>query len=235
MKLGYDEYYNPIELDVETHCHMLVVGSSGSGKTYAWWYFLGRLLQENPNLKVTISDFKREFDLLEDCGNYYGGLDAYDGIMEFYQSFCKSRDIGKNQCRHLLVLEEYAALISYLTMADKANKTKKANEIMAVIAEILMLGRSLKYSIWVIMQRADAAFFSNGARDNFMAVIGLGSLSSVQWQMLFNGEEIPNKRFGTGQGIILADGQPLHDIYVPKIKNIIEWNRHMSSALKRHK
>lgn len=233
MKLGYDIYHCPIDLDIDTYCHMLIVGSSGSGKTQAWWYILGKLLKQNHNIHVTICDFKKEFDLLHNFDHYFGGLSAYEGVMSYYENFCRAREAGGSSCRHLLILEEYPALVTYLTMMDKSNKTKKSNEIMSAVAEVLMMGRSMKFGIWVIMQRADSAFFNNGARDNFMIYIGLGTLSTVQLQMLFCGEEIPNKRFSPGRGIILADGKPIQEIIIPQISDIVGWNRHVREILKR--
>lgn len=232
MKIGYDIYHCPIDLDIDTYCHMLIVGSSGSGKTQSWWYILGRLLQKDPNVQVTICDFKKEFDLLNNSDNYFGGISAYDGIMSYYETFCHAREYGGNSHRHLLIMEEYPSLVTYLTMMDKANKTKKSNDVMGAVAEILMMGRSMRFGIWVIMQRADSAFFNNGARDNFMVYIGLGNLSAVQLQMLFGGEEIPNKRFSPGHGIVLADGKPLQEIVIPQISDIIGWNRHVKDILK---
>lgn len=65
-------------------------------------------------------------------------------------------------------------------MLDKQNKEKRAADVMNAVSEILMLGRGLHYGIWIVTQRADAALFANGSRDNFMCILALGRLSKEQ-------------------------------------------------------
>lgn len=151
--------------------------------------------------------------------------------MAYYESFCKARINGKTEKRHLLIFDEYPAFLNYLSTIDKQKKTKKAGDILGVIAEILMLGRGIQYGVWIVTQRADASLFANGARDNFMVVLGLGRMSKEQKGMIFAGEELPDKIYHQGEGCLLADGHPLYEVAYPQIKNIVDWKKHIKEIL----
>ena len=222
----------PLNLDINTHCHFLLTGGSNSGKSYALLNLVGNLLQSNPKTVLTITDFKNiDFRFLKGCPNYYSGDQCFDGIMSFYSNFCNARQQGKNDVWHMIVIEEYPSLVSYFTAKDKQEKTKKAVDILRAVSEILMLGRGIKYGVWIVTQRADASLFANGARDNFMVVLGLGRMSKEQKSMLFSGEDVPEKIYRQGEGCLLVDGCPLYEIKFPKIQNEVAWKKHIKKIL----
>jgi len=224
----------PLSLDVKTHCHALITGSSGSGKSFALLYLSGCVLQDIPKIDLYFCDFKNgDFAFLKGYSHYYGGNDCYEGVMEYYESFCNARITGKAIRRHILIFDEYPAFINYLSTKDKQEKTKKAGDILSAISEILMLGRGTAcgFGVYLSTQRADATLFANGARDNFMVVLGLGRMSKEQKGMIFAGEEIPNKIYHQGEGCLLADGHPLYEITIPKIRNVIDWKKHIKAVL----
>lgn len=226
----------PFSLSVKSHCHALITGSSGSGKSYALLYLLGCLLQDIPETDVYFCDFKNseDFAFMKGYPHYYGGNDCYEGVMVYYENFCNTRTAGKTVRRHILIFDEYPAFISYLSAKDKQDKTKKAGDILGAVAEILMLGRGIGFGIWIVTQRADASLFANGARDNFMVVLGLGRMSKEQKGMVFSGEELPDKIYHQGEGCLLADGCPLYEVAYPRIRNIIDWKRHIKEILMRY-
>ncbi len=230
-----DRHPVKLELDFSTHCHACITGGSGSGKSYALLHLLGNLMKYNGNIiNIWICDFKcsSDFRFLNGYKQFYSGDSAYEGIMAYYQAFCEARK-NKDGCRrmNLLIADEYPAMLLYLSQRDKLDKTKKANEIMNAVAEILMLGRGIGYAVWIVTQRADSAYFGNGSRDNFMVCLGLGNLSKESVQMLFSGEQIPDRRFHTGEGILLADGFPLQEVAFPRIQNIVGWKKHILEIL----
>ena len=131
----------------------------------------------------------------------------------------------------MLICDEYPAFINYLQGQDKTKKTKYASDILSAISEILCLGRGIQFYTWIVTQRADNTLFSNGCRDNFMVIIGLGRMSKEQRGMLFSGEEIPERIYKRGEGILLADGSPLIEVKFPFIKDIDDWKRHILKEL----
>ena len=69
----------PINLDNRSHCHALITGSSGSGKSYGMLFLIGSLLKENKEIDIYLCDFKNseDFDFLSTYVHYYGGNDCY--------------------------------------------------------------------------------------------------------------------------------------------------------------
>ena len=226
----------PIQLDLSEHCNLLLTGCSGSGKSYALLYLLGSVLKSNEDIEIFFCDFKNSYDFsfLEDYPHYYSGDNCYDGITEYYRVFCSARQQREFTKKHLLICDEYPALVNYLQGQDKLNKTKYASEVLSAISELLCLGRGIQFYTWIVTQRADNSLFANGARDNFMIVIGLGRLSKEQKGMLFSGEELPERIYKKGEGILLADGYPLREVKFPFIKNIDDWKKHIHAILQPH-
>lgn len=225
----------PIKLGIAAYPHMLLTGSSGSGKSISLIFLIGKLLQANPDVVIFLCDFKNseDFAFLEGYIHYYAGQDCYAGIMEYYRNFSEIRADRtlQGQKRYLLICDEYPAFINYLQMKDKNEKTKLANDVLGAVAEILMLGRGISFGIWLVTQRADSSLFANGARDNFMVVIGLGKMSKEQKGMIFAGQEIPEETFGAGEGMLLADGKEIVSVKYPMIQNIVEWKKHIADIL----
>lgn len=226
----------PIQLNLSEHCNLLLTGCSGSGKSYALMYLLGNVVKSEREITVYFCDFKNSLDFafLEGYPHYYGGDNCYEGITEYYESFCHARQKRDFAKKHLLICDEYPALINYLQGKDKANKTRLASDILSAISELLCLGRGIQFYTWIVTQRADNSLFANGARDNFMVVIGLGRLSKEQRGMLFSGEELPERIYQKGEGIILADGHALQEVKFPFIRNIDDWKKHIHAILQPH-
>lgn len=223
----------PVYLEISLYCHALITGSSGSGKSYALIFLIGALLQDDSTVDVYFCDFKNseDFAFLEGYPHYYAGDDCYEGVMAYYDSFCAARKERKKGRRNVLIFDEYPAFINYLSGIDKREKTKKANDVLSMIAEILMLGRGIGYGIWIVTQRADASLFANGARDNFMVILGLGRVSKEQKGMIFAGEEIPDRVFTRGEGMLLADGCEIKEIRIPRIRNMYDWKKQIRLLL----
>ena len=236
----YEVWYSaslkvPINHSISSHCHMLLTGSSGSGKSYALLFILGKLLQSCPSVVVYFCDFKNsdDFHFLQDYPYYFAGDECYEGIMKYYESFTVARKKGFSDKRYVLICDEYPAFITYLQGKDKTNKTKYANDILSVISELLMLGRGLSYGVYMTCQRADSGWFASGARENFMITICLGRISKEQKTMLFAGEDLPKDRiYKRGEGIIYADGTPIQEIKIPIIQNIDSWKKHILLILR---
>lgn len=224
----------PIQLDLSEYCNLLLTGCSGSGKSYALLFLIGSVLKSNKEIEIFFCDFKNSLDFafLEGYEHYFGGDDCYQGIIEYYESFCLARQQRDFTKKHLLICDEYPALINYLQGKDKANKTKFASDVLSAISELLCLGRGIQFYTWIVTQRADNTLFSNGSRDNFMVIIGLGRLSKEQKGMVFAGEEVPDIIYQRGEGILLADGHALQEVKFPLIKDVADWKRHILSIMR---
>jgi hypothetical protein len=80
--------------------------------------------------------------------------------------------------------------------------------------------------IIIALQRASASMFTEGARDNFNYVIGLGNLSKESQQMLFSEHREnmkPDRKQGTGY--LLVSGSELIPVAVPTIRRMEKLHR----------
>ena len=236
MNFGFDyEIWNkagiavPINLDIKTYSNILISGSSGSGKSTALIYETLQILKED--VILYFCDFKNsdDFIFMKGYEHFYSGNATYDGIMAYYKEFSRSREMGEKLKRHVLIIDEYQAFITFLTSKDKTNKTKTATDILNAISELLMLGRGTGngFGVWISVQRSDSNLFSS-ARDNFMGTIVLGHISKEQKQMAFSGEEIPEDRiYQRGEGLAYFDGTGLIEVKFPKITDLSTWKKNI--------
>lgn len=228
----------PVESSIDSHPHALLTGSSGSGKSVALLFLLGKRLQADPDTCIYVCDFKNSADFRflakSNYPYYFAGDDSFRGITKFYERFNAARQSGETGRRFLLVFDEYPAFISRLQMQDKQEKTKKAGEVLNMVSEILMLGRGIGFGVWIVTQRADASLFSGGSRDNFMVLLALGRLSREQKGMLFSGEELPDRVYQPGEGVILLDGREVKEVKIPWITDMLGWKKQIVCTLREH-
>jgi len=192
--------------------HFLITGASGSGKTFASKYLMASLVAQKPEIDLFIIDYKGDidFDFFADFQSCYRFDKAKDGILNFLEKF-HQRQSGADSTRTPLYLfiDEFA---SFLTVLDK----KETEDFKKKIAELLMLARSFNVHLIMALQRADSAYFLNGARDNFPIRLGLGRLSEESRRMLFpdmqKDDYTPLKR---GQGYLQTDGSNIIKVFVP--------------------
>lgn len=209
---GIKVYY---KVDLDRHPHLLCVGATSSGKTYALTLFLGKLAKYEPGVQIVICDYKKSgFGWLDRCSGFYGYTKAVEGIANVYSEFearLEANDTKRNARRVVLLIDEYAAMLASL---DK----KSSEEVKRKVGAMLMAGRSLGIHIVIGVQRADAEHFRAGARDQFGAVLMLGNLSKEQKAMLAPdyAQEMTalNEQ---GQGYLLLDGKGLFHVQVPHV------------------
>lgn len=196
--------------------HMVIIGNTGSGKTYLSKLILGKIALHEPDSQLYVCDFKgdEDFSFLNGCKNFYCYTDCSIGLQSFYNHFQK-RQSREDTNRNMLVLffDEWASCCNFL-------EKKTAEEEKKKLSNLLMLGRSFNVHVVISQQRADATYF-NSARDNFNLVIGLGNLSEESKNMLFHeykNQMSPNQYQGTGY--LLVNGTDLTEIQVPFINNM---------------
>ena len=188
----------------------LVVGSTGSGKTYFTYQLLGKIaLNKSCNgedVRVFISDIKNEdFRQFKNRPNYYG-INAVDGIKEVHKIFeerMENDEDNEDKETIILLIEEYAVLIN--SIKDKSDKEK----LKDMVADLLFAGRSKKIITIVSLQRADAEYFVRGAREQFKKIILMGEISDTQMKMLV--DEKRRNQFKEinprGYGYLCEDGK----------------------------
>lgn len=229
--LGYDYdkwhgygWKETIRTDISAHTnsHTLICGMSGSGKSYLTNLYFARLCREHSaGGKAYFADFKQDdqFAHLRNCPRYYPYDSTTEALDTVYRILHK-RQSGEDTSRSpiTLIWDEYMANILALQGTDK----KKADTVMKKVSEILMLGRSLAVRLVISCQRPDAVAFPTGSRLNYGIVIIVGAPIRSIYEMLLPKEYIDNigeRQFGVGEGVVLLQGTELRYIKVPSIRN----------------
>lgn len=219
-----------LQVELRSHPSLLLTGASGSGKSYALKYLLGKLPENCVNL--TFCNFKRseDFQFLNASGYYYTFTGCGRGLEEFYRKFKETQesDTEFSGTYHILVFDEFPAFLLFTAAQDK----KLAESYKVMVAEMLMLGRSYGFGCWLIMQRPDASYFASGARDNFQITISLGNLSREARTMLYSGEELPQRVYQAGEGICWIDGTGIKEVKFPKILDMDAWEAKILNRLR---
>ena len=134
------------------------------------------------------------------------GLDEYYNLLQ--SELASDEDSGTRPVRWLWIDE----LGSWLLNSDK----KTAESIRSKIATILMLGRSRRFFCLTSVQRAQAELFSQGSRDNYSVVLGMGNLTKESASVLgFCREEfLPVTEIGGGHLIVGGRQYPVQVPYI---------------------
>lgn len=213
-------------VSVDSLINLLVVGATGTGKTVAIKTVMCKIAKYVPNAVFSTLDFKEcEFAELAGLPGYYGYTDCAKGLDHFYNSFKAQQAIGKPSSPHYLVIDEWGAFIL-------SQEKKTAERLKSMLAELLMLGRSYRYIVICGLQRADAAHFPAGARDQFRAIVALGNLSKEQKNMLFPDEkERMTAQNGVGEGYLAIDGKPIEQVKIERVADVGSLDRAIRKAM----
>lgn len=226
----YDKWYGyglkePIITDIstKTNSHTLLCGMSGSGKSYATNILFAKICiaGEMENI-VYFADFKQDdqFEYLRECPRYYPYNKSVEALETVYEILHK-RQSGEDTSRKpvTLIWDEYMANILALQSIEK----KKAEEVMRKVSEILMLGRSLAVRLVISCQRPDASAFPSGSRLNYGIIVIVGAPIRSIYEMLIPKEyidEIGDREFGVGEGVILLQGARLRFVKIPMVRDM---------------
>lgn len=228
LLLGYDYdswYYYEVKktlttsISLKSNSHILICGMSGSGKSYLTNQIFARICDKCG--KVYFADYKQDdtFSHLRNCKRYYpynNTSQALDEVYEILHNRQSGTDLSKEPIT--LIWDEYIANVLSLLSTDK----KKAEIVMRKVSEILMLGRSIGVRLVCSCQRPDAAAFPTGSRLNYGIIIILGAAIKSIYEMLIPKEYIDNigdRKFKMGEGIVLLQGSQMHFLKVPVIKD----------------
>lgn len=223
FQLGYDyKQYATDGTQIPLYApvgHLICVGGSGSGKSTAVLYWLYKFKKANSNVILTILDFKASHEFIGITNDYAEFENCYQKLVDFYEDFTKIPEGGNERVR-ICIIDEIAGLLTHYSM--KKEDKAKADHIRQIMSSILMLGRSRRCYLWLIMQRYTANIFpaSSGAVDNFHICVGLGRLTVDGRKGLFAGEHFEGEEellMGQGKGLALIDGEPITAVIIPRV------------------
>lgn len=226
---GYDKWHNygikePIKADIspEHNSHILLTGMSGSGKSYGELIMFAKLVLATPDSECYFADYKQEdsFGFLRGCLRYFPYKRTIEALDIVY-TILQKRQSGEDKSRKpvTLIWDEYVANMLALLSEDK----KTSSTVMNRVSEILMLGRSLNVRFLCSCQRPDASVFPTGSRLNYGVIIILGAPIRSIYEMLIPPEyieQIGERKFKTGEGVLLLQGSELHFIKIPMVQDV---------------
>lgn len=217
------KHYHQWNYEKVPHC--LIIGSTGSGKSYLVRLILAKIGFRVPDASVLLADFKSDdFTFLKGQPNYYEFTHCSVGLDRFYHEF-QSRQSDEDSSRSfkLLLFDEWA---SYLNMLDK----RDADAARAKLSTLLMLGRSFNCHVCISQQRADAEHFSK-SRDNFGLVIALGNISKESAAMFNFDRDRMEPVSGIGCGYMLTNGADMRAIRVPAVRDHAKVERYIRKTV----
>ena len=163
-------------VDFDSRPHLLISGSSGSGKTYLLLQLLKQIAEKNA--QIILADFKGiDFSHFDGSKNYYKHTKCMDALNIVYEEL-QSRMEGniRNYKPLFFIFDEWAAFVNYYSK-------KEQSVVLSKMSSLLMLARSAGIIIIVAVQRPDANILQG--RDNFGNRVALGVLSNEARRMLF--------------------------------------------------
>lgn len=198
----------PLSFDLSRFCHVMITGSSGSGKSYALKYIFSSLLKYQKSLNIYCLDFKNSgfYSSWMDAEHMSTGKSCIDMLELIYNKYI---EIKENNLPEIIVCicDEYAAMVTWAINYDK----KLGKKIMDMTSEMLMMGRCLNSNnggvyIWTVLQRPDAAYFGS-SRDNYFVKIIMGEVTrSIRTMLEIEEDSIPTEHIAKrGHGVMIID------------------------------
>lgn len=231
LTLGYDlEYWKNfgmkkeinVDISPKTNSHILLSGMSGSGKSFAEFGLLTKLILADPSGEFYFADYKADdmFECLRGTPRYRSFKQTTE-LLDIVRDRLDARMSGEDKTRHpiTLIWDEYVANILALMREDKT----KATIVMNKVSEILLMGRSKSVRIICSCQRPDAVVFPLGSRLNYGIVIVLGVGKSIYDMLMpdhLNLIEEKKEEFNRGEGAVLLQGAKLHFIKIGQVNDM---------------
>lgn len=200
-----------------TLTHQLIVGQTGSGKSYALHGYLLQMLLKPVPYHLYFADPKASsIALLGERLSPETTADSFDGIvalletigsqMQERQQQMKSllsqkidgdyRDFGLSP--YILIFDEFADFSLLLQSKDK----KIRDHVTSLISSIVLKGRQVGFFLWIVMQQAGSNNLPTYIRDNLPWKVVLGNAEDQTYVTAFGaGKDIPLRKMKAGDGV----------------------------------
>jgi|GEM_PF-2590294 DNA segregation ATPase, ftsK/spoIIIE family len=218
--IGRIELSRYIEWNYVKYAHCLLGGNTGSGKSRMLFKIILELQSEGALLYIADGKFDELHDFaknLQKNDNHITVADNHNEIVEMVKQveaiiFQRNSKNKNNNAPVFLIIDEYASL----TLLDKKIVERMNNSLK----QITLLGRALNVHIILTIQRAAVETIPGAIRDNCLVKVGMGNLSSQNYEMIFNQRKNENELFDrkAGEGYISINYEKPRLFIAPAIK-----------------
>ncbi len=197
--------------------HTLLVGMTGSGKTYSLYSLLLQMLNKNVSYHLYLADPKGSSlavigasiapkSTAVSMQEITAQLTVFVDMMHQRKADLKEHLKGKvdadysdfNLEPHIFIFDEYASFAAVLASCEK----KERDRVKALLYEIILQGRQLGFFLFLVMQKSDATLIETALRDNIPLKIVLGNSEQQTYITAFGaGVDIPKRHFLVCEGV----------------------------------
>lgn len=201
---------------------LLLVGSTGSGKTYALYTLIFTMLNWKIQPHLYFCDPKNSSLVVLGNAlcpdNTAGTVEDIIALLERFHQDMQERKIelqDKLNQRldsdyrdwemqaNVLIFDEYSSFQSVVAGMDK----KTRDHVSMMLRNIVLQGRQLGFFLWIVMQKSDASDIPTSIRDNLIWKIVLGNATRTTYLTAFESSaDLPVRNFGCGRGLYSYQG-----------------------------
>lgn len=192
--------------------HLMITGTTGSGKTQLTQYIISCLLKQG--VRVIYCDPKKDDDMRLFMRNnlsisYVTNENAIAKIVRETEEEVRARELDlKNINLEEADFNPVFLLFDEMIAFAKIAERKTYEETMTRLSSIVVTGRSKRIYAGIILQRPDTSFIEGAIRDNLSCRICMGKMSETAYKMAFGTDfsDIKNHRHEIGSGLIYRQG-----------------------------
>src|SRR5699024_7968529 len=177
--------------------HMLLVGQTGTGKTYALFSLIMQLINKDNDPIIYFADTKNAGttalgkiiapdktassldEIIELLEKFNIELQSRKSVLETALSENVDNDYSDiNLSPQIFIFDEFADFHLLL----KSQKKEIRDRVDSLLSTVVLQGRQLGFFIWITMQKSDATLIPTYLRDNLVLKIVLGNAEKTTYQ-----------------------------------------------------
>lgn len=216
---GMNKYNQYVIYDMTEHPHLLIAGTTGSGKSTQIRALLTTLIQhKSPNeLHLYLCDLKKsEFHLFQKIkhvqNTVYTANSLYPILVKLKKEMQKRGELlNKHECTHIDQLPKKLPYI--LLCIDEYPLLQTEKEILSIIEEISSIGRTNGVFLLLSMQRPDAKVLEGKIKNNLTVTMGFRCKNAINANVMDTpgAEKIPK----IAKGRMILNFDSLETIQAP--------------------
>lgn len=213
-------------LNFDSQIHLLIVGGTGSGKSYCASYITSVLFSKGWD--IYIFDIKRSYAVFKPFCNCSFSKEEILENFKNISNLVLSRQIQLEKKIEstgdfnlilnepvLILIEELSALLSVLEKKEK-------DQFLSVLSNLIMIGRQINMHLIIVMQVSSADTLPSSIRANCIP-IALGNLPETIQKTAFGvSTKIVHRNFEKGEGLLGLDGVHQKHVFVPTLSYSIQ-------------